>query len=313
MIKNIEISACLDLQDDLVILDVRTPGEFKKGHIPGAMNLPLFSDEERAVVGTIYKQENPEIAFFKGLDFVGPKLSSLVLHARELASSGKIALHCWRGGKRSGSLAWLLNFAGLDVSLISGGYKAYKQFIRKQIVDNPYKFLVLGGKTGSGKTLILKELEKCGEQIIDLEKLARHKGSAFGYLGESTQPTTEHFENLLFKQLSQLDFNKRIWLENESRNIGSVYLPDGFWKQMKAAPLINIEIPLEERVNILVDEYSAFPYEDLMQSFEKIKKRIGGNKLKEASEHLKEKNYHKAAEIALNYYDKSYQFSIRKQ
>ena len=248
MIDNLEINQFWNTSDDFVILDVRTPAEYQKGHIPGALNLPLFSNEERAVVGTTYKQESPEKALLQGLDFVGDKLSGFVIKASEYADGKPILVHCWRGGKRSGSMAWLLNLAGLEVKILKGGYKAYKNFIRKEIQERNFNFIVLGGKTGSGKTHILKALEGKGEQVIDLEQLAHHKGSAFGWLGEKEQPNSDQFENNLYHQLLNLDLNRRIWIENESRNIGSVYLPDAFWPKMKSSTLVNIEVPLEDRI-----------------------------------------------------------------
>jgi tRNA 2-selenouridine synthase len=297
-------------RNDRVLFDVRTPAEYEKGHVPKALNLPLFSNEERAIVGTIYKQESPEKALLKGLDFVGIKMSDFVIKTKELAPQKKIIIQCWRGGKRSGRMAWLLELAGFDVKVLEGGYKAYKNHMRNEIQINNFNFVIVGGRTGSGKTQILRSLEEKGEQVIDLEKLAHHKGSAFGWLGEKAQPNSDQFENDLFEQLLKLDVAKRIWLENESRNIGSVYLPDTFWDQMKKSPVINIEIPFNERVQILVDEYSQFPKEELLTSFNKIKKRLGGQNLKEAESALNENNFHKAAEIALKYYDKSYQFLL---
>lgn len=310
LIKFCSIEEFWKERETRVLLDVRTPSEYAKGHIPGALNLPLFSNEERAVVGTIYKQESPEKALLTGLDFAGKKLRGFVEKASVFAPSGKIALHCWRGGKRSSSMAWLLDLAGFDVHVLNGGYKSYKNFIRQQILQGNFNFMVLGGKTGSGKTQIIKALGQKGEQVIDLEKLACHKGSAFGWLGETQQPTSEQFENDLFEQLLNFDPRKRIWIENESRSIGNVYLPDGFWEQLKNAPLINIEIPLEQRVQTLVDDYSRFPKADLLAAFYKIKKRLGGQNLKDAEIAIEENDFRKAAEIALAYYDKSYQFLL---
>lgn len=310
MVSIFKIQDLWKKREERIILDVRTPAEFENGHIPGALNLPLFSDEERTIVGTIYKQESPEKALLRGLDFVGTKMSGFVEDAKEMAPSKKVAVHCWRGGKRSSSMAWLLDLAGFDVEILEGGYKSYKQYIRDQIQVSNYNFLVLGGKTGSGKTQILQSLQLKGEQAVDLEKLAHHKGSAFGWLGETVQPTSEQFENDLFEQLLKLDSGKRIWLENESRSIGSVYLPDAFWQKMKSSPVINIEIPFAKRVQILVDEYARYPKTQLLESFYKIKKRLGGQNLKEAEKALAEGNFHKAVEIALLYYDKSYQFLL---
>ncbi len=310
MVSIFKIQDLWKIGEERIILDVRTPAEFENGHIPGALNLPLFSNEERAIVGTIYKQESPEKALMQGLDFVGKKMSQFVEDAKVLAPSKKVALHCWRGGKRSSSMGWLLDLAGFDVQVLEGGYKTYRQYVRDQIQASGFNFLVLGGRTGSGKTQILNALKQKGEQVIDLEKLAHHKGSAFGWLGEMVQPTSEQFENDLFEQLLKLNSGKRIWLENESRSIGSVYLPDAFWQKMKNSPVINIEIPFDERVQILVDEYSRYPKVELLESFYKIKKRLGGQNLKEAEQALTEDNFHKAAKIALLYYDRSYQFLL---
>jgi tRNA 2-selenouridine synthase len=310
LVNTFKINDLWKERNDRVILDVRTPAEYEKGHIPGALNLPLFSNEERAIVGTIYKQESPEKALLQGLDFVGTKMTDFIEKAKQVAPRKQVAIQCWRGGKRSSSMAWLLDLAGFDVKVLEGGYNAYKRFIQDKNQIESCNFIVLGGKTGSGKTHILKALKLAGEQVIDLESLANHKGSAFGWIGEAVQPTTEQFENDLFEQLFKLDFNKRIWLENESRNIGSVYLPDTIWQKMKNTPLINIEVSLKERVQILVEEYAQFSKEDLLAAFYKIKKRLGGQNLKEAENALNENNYYKAAEIALIYYDKSYQFLL---
>ncbi len=310
MISTFEIAKLWDEVNERIILDVRTPAEFEKGHIPNALNLPLFSNEERAIVGTLYKHVGPEKALLQGLDFVGDKTVSFVEKATELAFKKKVTVHCWRGGKRSSSMAWLLDLAGFDVKVLHGGYKAYKRHIQSQNRIQNFNFIVLGGKTGSGKTHILKALKAIGEQVIDLENLANHKGSAFGWIGEDAQPSTEQFENDLFDQLLKLDADKRIWLENESRNIGSVNMPEVFWAKMKNSIVINIEIPFVERIQILVDEYSKSPKEELRTSFNKIKKRLGRQNLKEAEKALDENDFHKAAETALKYYDKSYQYLL---
>ena len=310
MVRILKIENYNAEKDDHILFDVRTPAEYQKGHIADAVNLPIFTNEERAIVGTIYKQESPQKALLQGLDFVGGKMSTFIKKVNEIAPNKKIIVHCWRGGKRSASMAWLLNLAGFEVRVLEGGYKAFKNHIRNKISNIDFDFVVLGGKTGTGKTLILHALEKRGEQIIDLEKLAHHKGSAFGALGESDQPNFDQFENDLFGALLKLNPKKKIWIENESRNIGSVYLPDTFWEKMKNAPVVNIEIPFEERVQILVDEYAKFPKDELLAAFVKIKKRIGGQNLKVAELALIENDFHKAAEIALKYYDKSYQYLL---
>lgn len=296
-----------------VLLDVRTPAEFEQGHIPGAINLPLFSNEERAEVGTLYKQQSQEAAFLRGLDFVGGKMRTFVEKARTFAPHGRVMTHCWRGGQRSGSMSWLLDLAGLDVMTLNGGYKAYRRHILDTFGDRKLTILILGGHTGSGKTDILQQLRGQGEQIIDLEGIANHKGSAFGALGEAPQPTVEQFENDLFDAFCDIDPGRRVWLENESRAIGRVYIPQAFWAQMNAAPLVHLEIPLEVRVGRLVADYAGFPREALIDSFERIRKRLGGQHLQAAREALAGDDFESAARIALRYYDKAYGFFVERR
>ncbi|MFT4759299.1 MAG: tRNA 2-selenouridine synthase [Paraglaciecola sp.] len=295
-----------------VILDVRTPAEFAKGHIPNALNFPLFSDEERKIVGTIYKQQSAEEALLKGLEFVGPKMSGFVTDSEKLALGKKMLIHCWRGGKRSESLSWLLNLAGKEVSTLSGGYKSYRNFAVQDFFEKQLKIKILSGKTGCGKTEILHTLREQGHQIIDLEGLANHKGSAFGALGEEQQPTTEQFENNLYEVFRHINPERTVWVENENRLVGRVFIPEGFWKQMKAAPLINLERPVSERVNIIMRHYGDFSTEGLKNAFGNIKKRLGGQNYKAALLALEEKDLEAAIKIALYYYDKAYQHYLDK-
>ena len=296
--------------DDRVIIDARSPAEYAHAHVPNALSLPLFNNEERAKVGTMYKQTSPEAALLKGLEIVGPKMSGFVKKAIKWSPNRKVLLYCWRGGKRSGSLAWLLKFAGFDVKIIEGGYKNYRNYVTNQLENLTFKRIVLGGKTGSGKTFILKELEKQGEQIIDLEGMANHKGSAFGWIGEEAQPTSEQFDSNLYEIIRKLDPNRRVWIENESRSIGSVYLQKGFWDYMKAGPLVHLEIPFDLRLQQSVAVYTQTSKEDLMESYQKIAKKIGGENLKNSLKLIEEGNCLKAAEVALRYYDKTYTFNL---
>lgn len=304
--KRITVSEVLDLEPGRVLFDVRTPAEYEKGHIPGAFNLPLFSNAERAAVGTTYKQVDPYKAFLQGLGYVGPKMRPFVEEARKKAPSGKVAVHCWRGGQRSGSMGWLLDLAGMDVQVLVGGYKAYRNHLLEQFAECTPPLIIVGGPTGSGKTGILHALAKLGEQVIDLEGIAHHKGSAFGALGEEGQPSVEQFENNLYDVFRQLDHSRRVWLENESRPIGRVYIPDPLWQQMVKAPLLSVEVPLEVRLEHLVEAYARFPVEALKESFERIRKRLGGQHHNAAIEALDTGNFEEAARIALVYYDKAY-------
>jgi tRNA 2-selenouridine synthase len=237
-------------------------------------------------------------------------MAGFVKQATKLAPDKQIAVHCWRGGQRSGSMAWLLQSAGFEVTLLSGGYKVYRQFVLEGFAQTNLNIRIVGGSTGTGKTKIIHALAALGEQIIDLEGLANHKGSAFGFIGEAAQPTVEQFENELFKVVSQLDPTRRVWVENESRSIGRLYIPTGFWEPMKAAPLFHIEIPLQARIDNLLTDYVLEHTEELKLAFNKIATKLGGLRLKNAIEALEQGDFATAATIALEYYDKTYQFCL---
>jgi tRNA 2-selenouridine synthase len=209
-------------------------------------------------------------------------------------------------------MAWLFEAGDLKPVLLDGGYKSYRNHILDQLAIKR-KTLVLGGMTGSGKTEILKILGQRGEQIVDLEMIASHRGSAFGALGQGNQPTTEHFANLLFEWWRDLDFTTTIWLEDESRNIGSVFLPELFWNNMQSSPVVAIISSIETRLPRLVRDYSLFPAEDLIESVRRISKRLGGDRTTDAVKAIETGDFARAAEITLTYYDKAYLFSLHRR
>jgi len=295
----------LSLTDTMPLVDVRSPAEFAQGHIPGAVNIPLFNNEERAAVGIRYKQGGNENAVMLGLEIVGPKMADLARQAKKVARNKKIMVHCWRGGMRSASMAWLFETAGLEATLLEGGYKEYRRFIRQQF-SKEAKIIVLGGYTGSGKTDILKHLEKQGEQFLDIEGIANHKGSAFGHLGQEPQPSNEQFENNLADAWRKFDFERTIWVEDESRMLGRCGIPDPLFRKMRNSMLFKIIIPKPEREKRLVKEYGELAQEGLLQSLEKIEQRLGGLATKEARQALESGDMKKVAEITLFYYDKGY-------
>jgi tRNA 2-selenouridine synthase len=290
------------------LLDVRSPGEFQEGCLPGAHSLPLFSNDERAKIGTLYKQQSPDSAMLAGLEIVGPKMRSLVEQARAFAPNGKVVVHCWRGGQRSGSVAWLLEQAGMEVCRLKGGYKAARKYLRHWLAQDYHHFRVLSGPTGSGKTEILMAIQDLGHYVVDLEGLANHKGSSFGALGESPQPSTEAFENMLFGALREIPHGAGVWLEDESRMIGTVYQPDEFYDRLTAAPVYVMEQPKAWRIQRLIRHYAHFPKHDLVAAFNRLRKRLGGQHLKAALEALERDDFATAAEIALFYYDKAYRY-----
>ncbi len=296
----------LSMKGELPLFDTRAPQEYNQGQIPGAVNLPLFTDEERKQVGTLYKNRGKESAVLQGLDFVGPKLTSYIKNIKSVTNDRRILMHCWRGGMRSASMAWLVDNAGYDVYLLEGGYKAYRGFIRRSLANPVKELLVLGGMTGTGKTEILMELEKQGEQVIDLEGLASHRGSAFGTIGMDEQPTNEQFENNLYDSLSRLDINTRIWVEDESKQIGKVEIVQEFFSQMREAPLVRISLPKEERIKRLTRDYGCANREELIFPVHKISRRLGGLREREVIEHINNGEIDEAVSKVLDYYDKGY-------
>lgn len=312
MIKTIAINDFLRLTDSTPLADVRTPAEFDQGHIPGAYNIPLFSNEERIQVGTTYKQIGREEAILLGFDLTGSKWSGFIRRALEIAPGKKIGVHCWRGGMRSGAMAWALSLYGFEVYLIEGGYKSYRKWVLEQF-EIPSQLWIIGGMTGSGKTKILHELRKKGEQVIDLENLAQHQGSSYGSMNKPGQPTQEQFENNFAGQLKDLDRQKRIWVEDESLTIGKIFIPNPFWHQMKDAVLINLIVSLEQRVQSLVQEYGALEKEFLIECTERIHKRLGPLQTKQAVASIREDRIEDSVRLVLVYYDKTYRTGLAKR
>jgi len=335
-VNKITVEDFLLLSKNLPVLDVRSPGEFKHAHIPNAYNLPLFNDEERAKIGTAYKQQSREEAIKFGLDFFGPNMRTLVenverivagygLRIKGLNKSNKrsnsqtsnpqiatnkpatLLFHCWRGGMRSAAVAWLLDLYGFKVYTLIGGYKAYRNWALEQFAKE-YNFRIIGGYTGSGKTLLLHALEKENNAIVDLEGLAHHKGSALGALGNLPQPTQEMFENLLATRLSTFNHQPSniIYLEDESQRIGDLQIPMPLWYCMRKAPVYFVDIPFEERLNYLTAEYGVHPKEQLVNAIMRIQKRLGGLETKNAINFLLENNFKESFRILLHYYDKWY-------
>jgi len=309
MVQEIDIVSFLKTNTPLI--DVRSPGEYEKAHIPGAVNIPLFSDDERAHVGKVYVQQSKEKAMELGYQYVNPKLTDFIRLSKQVALDGKIVVHCWRGGMRSHSFAQHLSDNGfVDVSVITGGYKSYRTHLHSTF-DIPFQLNIVGGYTGSAKTHVIKHFQQIRLQAVDLEELAKHKGSAFGAIANYVQPTVEQFENDLFEVWRKLDYSKPIWLEDESHNIGGVNIPMNLFNQMRNSMVYFLDIPKEERARHLVTEYADIDPEMLAESIRKISKRLDGQKTKEAFELLLEKNFYEVALIALSYYDKSYLKGIK--
>jgi len=345
-IEKINIENFLELAKDHPVIDVRSPGEYKHAKFPGAYSLPLFTDEERKVVGTTYKQQSREAAIKVGLDYFGPKMKAMVEEAESVCSSqsavGKeklqtancVLLYCWRGGMRSAGVAWLLDLYGFKVYTLTGGYKKFRNYVLDKFKES-YSFNILGGYTGSGKSDIVKELKNKGALVVDLEDIAKHKGSAFGNIGMPEQPSQEMFENLLAMELRDVvsrsvvskslgHFNGSnnnsmtndqmtidpmtppIWLEDESQRIGHINIPGDLWNQMRRSKIWFLDIPFEERLNYLVREYGSLDKQRMLDAIERISEKLGGSNAHMASALLDEGNTLESFRILLKYYDKYY-------
>ncbi len=341
-IEKLHIEKFLELAKQHPVLDVRSPGEYKHAHIPGAYSMPLFSDDERKIVGTTYKQESREHAIKIGLDFFGVKMRKMVeeveqflVQRSELNSantelrtpnSKTVLVHCWRGGMRSAGVAWLLDLYGFKVYTLVGGYKKFRNYVLDTFTL-PFQFKILGGYTGSGKTELLKTLKQKGQTIIDLEGLANHKGSAFGSIGMPPQPGQEMFENLLSCELRGVGCEENlqtsttdiqhsasaIWLEDESQRIGQVNIPHELWKLMRQSPVYFLDIPFEERLKHIVQEYGQLDPEKIADAITRISQKLGHLNAKTGILLLKEGKIIESFDILLKYYDKHYFKSLHNR
>ncbi len=315
-VRKVDIDEFLRLSKQHTVFDVRSPSEYAQAHMPVAHSLPLFTDEERKVVGTTYKQQSREAAIKIGLDYFGTKMRSMLEQAEEIINkSGNktVLVHCWRGGMRSAGVAWLLDLYGYNVLTLAGGYKAYRNWVLAQF-DKPYSLRILGGYTGSGKTEVLQQLQKQGELVIDLEAIAGHRGSAFGDIDGIVQPRPEMFENILAGQLHDAAMQQRpIWVEDESQRIGLVNMPLAFWSQMRRSPVFFLDIPFDERLRHIIEGYGKMDRAKIINAIMRIKKRLGGLEVKNAVNFLLEDDIVSCFAILLRYYDKQYEAGLVKR
>ncbi len=294
------------------ILDVRSPGEYEQGHIPGSVSLPLLDNEARRQVGICYKQAGRDRAVELGFALVGPKIAGFIQQARDLAPEGRLSLYCWRGGMRSGAMAWALELAGFEVATLQGGYKGFRRWGREQLSEHQ-NLLVVGGMTGTGKTLVLAALAARGEQVLDLEGLAHHRGSSYGNLGLPPQPTNEQFWNEVMWRWAGFQRQRPVWLEAESKRIGICRIPDELFEQMERAPLVVLRRPLPERLDILLAVYGGLATTDLVAATQRIHKRLGGLRTQQAVAAIQQGQLRDALELILGYYDRTYHYDLNRR
>ncbi len=300
------------------LIDVRSPSEYYKGHMPNSINIPLFDDNERSIIGTIYKKEGRKKAVIEGLKFFEQKMEILLDNLFMNIESNKnisennnreflLRIYCSRGGLRSQSIAWLLEKYKLNPITLKGGYKTYRRWILDRFSKN-WNIIIIGGKTGSGKTRLLSLLEKYKYQTIDLEGFACHRGSTFGGLGMNEQPTNEQFENKIAEKLNSFKTLNNIFVEAESANIGKCKIPHEFFNQMKKSRRIEILRSESNRLDELIDTYSVFKKEELKDSVQRIKKRLGPQRTKIALESIDKEKWDLVCRSVLDYYDRCYEY-----
>ena len=300
------------------IIDVRSQSEYSQGHWPGAINIPLFTDNERDLIGKSYKKESRIKAIFNGLKITLPKTTELLKTIMEVTKEKEeehksLRIYCWRGGMRSSAFAWLARTIGIRTYLLKGGYKNYRKWVLNQFeADLPIR--LLGGKTGTRKTDLLNYINEENIHVIDLEGIANHRGSSFGSLGMKEQPSTQQFENILAESLDSFRKNSaiEIWIEAESSNLGKCRIPNSLYTKMKKAPILEIIKTKNERVDNLVNVYSRNSQNDLKDAVKRISKRLGPQRTKEALTAIEKKEWSKACKAMLDYYDRCYEYELEK-
>ena len=307
------------LEGDYAIIDVRSPGEYRRGSIPGAINIPLFDDEERVLIGTLYKNEGAGEAKKRGIEVVSGKLADIYRRVEAVEQGGKeMVVFCARGGMRSGSLMQLLSALGHGVHQLEGGYKAYRKYVLENLdaLIGSKKVVVIHGNTGTGKTELLRMLQRKGFPAVDLEHMANNRGSIFGTVGLGESRQQKDFEALLFNRLKGID-KDYIVVESESPRVGRVYLPNRLVEGMKAGVHILVECSLDKRIKRIVDEYIGIRQDDVLKeirdSIIRLRGELGSKKTDTLLELLQLGNYDEIVRILLKeYYDPKYDHSEKR-
>jgi tRNA 2-selenouridine synthase len=301
-----------------IFVDTRSPSEFQKGHIVNAVNIPLLDDEQRAIVGTIYKQRGQHIAIKKALELAGPNFLRIYEDLFSLQKKNEdkdIIIYCARGGMRSLSVHNFMSSLKIKSFRLIGGYKEYRNIVLDYTERNipNIKFIIINGYTGSGKTTLLKKMHEKNIPIINLEEIARHMGSAFGAIPyNGVRTTQQQFENRLATEIIKLKDKKTIFFEGESKRIGWVHITKNFYEKMTNSDMIIIKRSEDYRIKKILEDYDINDIE-FKNALERITKKLGGEKYKEILEMLESNQDEKVIKMLLNsYYDKLYNHSIDK-
>lgn len=307
------ITLPLDFSEFSEIIDVRSPEEYELDHIPGAINLPVLNNEERKQVGTIYK-ENPFEARKLGAALISKNVANHLeqkLHNND--SNYSPLLYCWRGGMRSRSMTLILKSIGWNANVIQGGYRAFRQTVvcdlETYFTDKQLDFRVISGLTGVGKTRLLHAIRLAGGQILDLEGLANHKGSLLGNPPKETQPSQKKFETRLCHEMSQLDLSRPIYVEAESNRIGNVHCPSGLWTALSSAKVTHIDLPINERIILLREDYPHFQDEpqQLLDLLDILARLRGHDQVAEWKDLIQKEHWDGFVKsILVNHYDLCY-------
>ncbi|MBD7983279.1 tRNA 2-selenouridine(34) synthase MnmH [Sporosarcina sp. Sa2YVA2] len=296
------------------LIDVRSPSEFQESTIPGSINIPVFTDEERAEIGTLYKQVSKEAATQRGLEVFAAKLPTFINAFKQIETS--MTVFCWRGGMRSKTAATVLDLMGIHATRLSGGIRTYRQWVVKELEEATFEpeLIVLNGYTGSGKTVLLHRLAKDGYPILDLENLAGHRGSIFGQIGLIPN-NQKKFDSLLLSEIEKVKNCPYVFIEGESKRIGKILVHPFLFDKKEKGVQIFIQLPVEERVKIILEDYDPTTSpEKFIEAFNMIKRRIHVPIANEIEQALAENNFEKAVTLLLkHYYDPRYEFSSAKE